>query len=148
MYATILNNCRPSRVSILLLLLCCWLQPGMALSSSSRDNDYEVHVHKGKVSETIDFFKSRNFWGAERHREDLDVPRIIVAVTSNRWETESQNIEVEVKKEFFYRAIVPMILLSNELILKERAEIEVVNQQRKAEDEIDPEMVPDIRTTS
>ena len=138
MYATILNNSRPSRVSVLLLLLCCWLQPGMAVSSPSKDNDYEVHVHKGEVSEIIDYFKSRKFWGAERHNKDLDVPRIIMAVTSNRWETESQNIEVEVKKELFYRAIVPMILLSNELILKERAEIEVVNQQRKAEDEIDP----------
>ena len=91
----------------------------MAVSSTSKDQDYEVHIHAGKVSETIDFFKSRNFWGAERHKDVLDVPRLIMAVTSNRWETESKNIEVEVKKEFFYRAIVPMVLLANELILKE-----------------------------
>ena len=139
MYSTIPEKKQIAKVSALLLLLFCWLQPGMAISSTSNDQDYEVLVHKGSVSETIDYFKSRNFWGAERHNEDLDVPRIIMAVTSNRWETESANIEVEVKKEFFYRAIVPMILLSNELILKERAEIEVIVQQRKAGDKIYPE---------
>jgi len=138
MYATLFNHSLPTKIFVLLLLLCCLLQPGMAVSSTSKDQDYEVHIHAGKVSETIDFFKSRNFWGAERHNEDLDVPRIIMAVTSNRWETESKNIEVEVKKEFFYRAIVPMVLLSNELILKERAEIEVIVQQRKAGDKINP----------
>ena len=139
MHATNTNNNRPSKVSVLLLLLLCWLQPGLAVSSTSKDIDYEVLVHAGKVSETIDIFKSKNFWGAERHDEDLDVPRIIIVVTSNRWETESENIEVEVKKEFFYRAIVPMILLSNELILKERAEIETISQQRNAGEEIPPD---------
>ena len=139
MHATFTNNKRPSKVSVLLLLLFCWLQPGLAVSSTSKDIDYEVLVHTGKVSETIDIFKSKNFWGAERHNEDLDVPRIIIAVTSNRWERESEQIEVEVKKEFFYRAIVPMILLSNELILKERAEIETISQQRNAGEEIPPE---------
>lgn len=139
MHATLTKNKRPSKVSVLLLLLLCWLQPGLAVSSTSKDIDYEVLVHTGKVSETIDIFKSKNFWGAERHNEDLDVPRIIIAVTSNRWERESEKIEVEVKKEFFYRAIVPMILLSNELILKERAEIETISQQRNAGEEIPPE---------
>lgn len=139
MHMTFHNKRRLAKVSVLLLLLCCWLQPSMADSSSSKDKDYEIFVHTGKVSETIEYFKSRNFWGAERHNEDLDVPRIIIAVTSNRWETESENIEVEIKKEFFYRAIVPMILLSNELILNERAELEAVSQQRNAGVDLPPD---------
>ena len=146
MYATLFNHSLPTKIFVLLLLLCCLLQPGMAVSSTSKDQDYEVHIHAGKVSETIDFFKSRNFWGAERHNEDLDVPRIIMAVTSNRWETESKIIEVEVKKEFFYRAIVPMVLLSNELILKERVEVEAIGQKRKAGNKVTPGQLARLKT--
>lgn len=138
MYATIIEIIRYGKVSVLLLLLCCWLQPGLAVGSESQGTDYDILIHTGKVSETIEIFKSRNFWGAESHNEDLDVPRIIIAVTSNRWETESQNVDVAIKKELFYRVIVPLVLLSNELILKERTEIEAVGQKRKAGDEIDP----------
>jgi len=129
---------RPMTIFIL-LVLSCWLPPGQANSSSTHDEDFEILVHTGKVSETIDLFKSRNFWGAEKHDEDLDVPRIIIAVTSNRWEAESQNIEVKIKKELFYRAIVPMVLLSNELIQKERAEIEATAKQRNSGEKIDLE---------
>lgn len=118
-----------------LLIMCAvsyWLSPSLAHSTSKPNEDYEIIVHTGKVSEAIDLFKSRNFWGAERHDQDLDVPRIIIAVTSNRWEAESQSVEVEIKKELFYRAIVPMVLLSNELIQKERQEIEAIAKQQQS----------------
>ncbi len=111
MYATLFNHSLPTKIFVLLLLLCCLLQPGMAVSSTSKDQDYEVHIHAGKVSETIDFFKSQISGVLKEHNEDLDVPRIIMAVTRNRWETRSKIIEVEVKKEFFYQAIVRMVLL-------------------------------------
>lgn len=114
------------------VMVCCfvWLSsPGLATAKS---NTYEIVVHGGQVEKTIDYFKNKNFWGASTHDKDLDVPRIILAVTSKRWEKESQKVEVKVKKELFYRAIVPMILYANELILKERQALEELNEiQRK-----------------
>ena len=115
-----------------IFLAICWFVPSVALSTTKPVEDYEILVHTGEVSDTIELFKSRDFWGAEEHAEDLNVPRIIIAVTSNRWEAESQNIEVAVKKELFYRAIVPMVLLANELIQKERQEIEALAEQMKS----------------
>ncbi|MBC2713565.1 MAG: glucosaminidase domain-containing protein [Desulfosarcina sp.] len=110
------------------VMLCCfvWLSsPGLATAKS---NTYEIVVHGGRVEKTIKYFKSKNFWGESTHDKDLDVPRIILAVTSNRWEKESQKVEVKVKKELFYRAIVPMVLFANELILKERQALEEFNE--------------------
>jgi uncharacterized FlgJ-related protein len=113
------------------VMVCCfvWLSsPGLVTAES---NTYEIVVHGGRVEKTIDYFKNKNFWGASTHDKDLDVPRIILAVTSKRWEKESQKVEVKVKKELFYRAIVPMILYANELILKERQALEEFNEIRR-----------------
>jgi Bax protein len=104
-------------------ILCCfaWLcSPGYAAAGN---NTYEIVVHPSLVEDSIEFFKSKNFWGEETHDKDLDVPRIIVVVTSKRWDEESKTIPVEIKKEIFYRALLPMILLAQELILKERQEL-------------------------
>lgn len=49
-----------------LLIMCAvsyWLSPSLAHSTSKPNEDYEIIVHTGKVSEAIDLFKSRNFWG-------------------------------------------------------------------------------------
>jgi Bax protein len=146
MNVTIIDIGRPVVISILVFILSCLLQPVMASSSSTEDKGYEIFVHTGEVGKSIDFLKSRNYWGADRHSKDLDVPRIILAVTSDRWEKESRNLEVEVKKEFFYRVIVPMILLSNELILEDRADIETIGQQMKTGDTIEPEQQARLNT--
>jgi Bax protein len=130
----ITNLLSTTKILLFSITLNCALLTGSAIYSSSAsaaEKSYEILVHSYQVEETIGFFKSRNFWGASTHGQDLEVPRIIIAVASDRWVKESQKIEVEVKKELFYRAIVPMILLSNELIQEERAEIEVFDRQIK-----------------
>ena len=146
MNVTIIDIGRPVVISILVFILSCLLQPVMVSSSSTEDKGYEIFVHTGEVGKAIDFFKSRNYWGADRHSKDLDVPRIILAVTSDRWEKESRNLEVEIKKELFYRVIVPMILLSNELILEDRADIETIGRHMKAGDTIEPEQQARLNT--
>jgi uncharacterized FlgJ-related protein len=87
---------------------------------------YEIYVHAGKVEDSIEFFKSRDFWGPESHEKDLDVPRIILVVASKRWEEESKKIPVQDKKEIFYRAIIPMILYANDLISRDRKALEML----------------------
>lgn len=131
--------CARSLTIIFLVALSYWGHPFYAHSSSAQDESYQIFIHTGKVSDAIDLFKSRNFWGAETHDADLDVPRIIMAVASERWDDESEDIEVEVKKELFYRVIVPMVLLSNELIEKERTEIEAMAAPIKSGDTLKPE---------
>ena len=131
-----LHFSRPLSIFIL-FLVSCWILPSTTQSTLKPVEDYEILVHTGKVSDAIELFKSRDFWGAEKHNEDLDVPRIIIAVASDRWESEAQDIEVEIKKELFYRVVVPMVLLANELIQKERQEIEVMAEQINSAGKID-----------
>ncbi len=111
----------------IMLCSCLWLSaPGFVCAKS---NSHEIMIHGGEVSDTIEYFKSQNFWGENSHDKDLDVPRIILAVTSKRWEKESQKVPVQVKKELFYRAIVPLVLFANELIMEEREELVILNKK-------------------
>lgn len=122
---------KPSRMTVyfLMVTVCCSVCLSFAESVTAKSNSYEIVVHAGEVEDTIEYFKSKNFWGEMNHEKDLDVPRIIFAVASKRWEKEAQNIPVAVKKELFYRAIVPLILLANELILDERQDLTVISEQ-------------------
>jgi uncharacterized FlgJ-related protein len=110
------------------IIISCfvWLSaPGIAAAKS---NTYEIMIHAGQLEETIAYFKSKNFWGESTHDKDLDVPRILVVVISEHWGKEVQKIPVEVKKELFYRALVPLVLYANELILKERQELMAISE--------------------
>ncbi|WP_163339449.1 glucosaminidase domain-containing protein [Desulfopila sp. IMCC35008] len=106
------------------LFLGSFFFPRVSSGISDKGEGYEILIHEGGITEIIEHFKSRKFWGESSHAQDLEVPRIILAVASGRWATESKSIDVGLKKELFYRSIVPMVLLSNELILKERADVE------------------------
>ncbi len=110
--------------SLMSLLLCLSLS-GFATAKSST---YEIKVLGGEIEKTIEYFKSKNFWGPESHDKDLEVPRTILTVTSKRWQKESQKVTVAVKKELFYRAIAPLVLLANELILEERQKLVAFNE--------------------
>lgn len=109
-------------------LLKCFILFSLLTSSAStsvaEDEKYTIFVHTGHVEKTIDYFKSKNFWGDARRDKDLDVPPIIIAVTTQKWDKEAQKVDVRTKKELFYRAIVPMVLYSNEIIEKEREKLQ------------------------
>lgn len=106
----------------------------------------EIRVHGGEVSDSIAFFKERNFWGPEKHSEQLTVPRVILAVTSKRWHEEAKKIPVQTKKELFYRAVVPMVLLANELIGAERQELQAMNKTVRANASLAPEAQQRLQT--
>jgi len=96
--------------------------------ANAKNHPYEIYVHAGLIEESIEYLKNKNFWNAKSHDNALDVPRIIIVATSNNWRKETKNVPVEVKKELFYRSILPMILFANELILDERQELEAISK--------------------
>lgn len=83
------------------------------------------------VEDSIEYLKSINYWNEKGHREELDVPRIIVIATTQHWKHRSEDIPVEVKKEIFYRTITPMVLYANELILDDRKALEKISEKLK-----------------
>ena len=113
------------RLSIIVSCFVWLSSPGIVAAKS---NNYEIMVHGGEIEETIAYFKSKNFWGKSTHNKDLDVPRLLIVVASKRWGKEAQKVPVEIKKELFYRALVPLILYANNLILKERQELVTISK--------------------
>ena len=116
-------------VSLFIITTCCFVSLSFVRSVTAKNNNYEIIVYTGEVGKTIEFLKSKNFWGASTHEKDLDVPRILLVVISKGWRKESQKIPVAVKKELFYRGIVPLILLANELILEEQRDVLVISEK-------------------
>jgi len=128
------NIIQPYKVSFsglaahLFIMLGCFVWLSSPATGATQNKKYAIMVHAGQVEETVAYFKSKNFWGETTHDKDMDVPRIILVVASKRWREESQKVPVEIKKELFYRALVPMVLYANELVLKERHELLVISE--------------------
>ena len=117
------------RASILGLIFM--LASAIILIRAPDASQYEILV-LGTVEETIAAYKQANFWGAVDRNKPLDVPRAIIVVINKSWREEAQQVTVSDKKELFFRGLVPLILYANELILKDRTQLESLMKRRKA----------------
>ena len=76
------------------------------------------------LEETINWFKTKNFWGEEKHTEQLEVPRALIVAISERWQKTAQNTPVPVKKEIFYRFMLPLVVHANTMVLDRRERLQ------------------------
>ncbi len=113
--------------SPLALLLCCLVVMSMPKQVAAQASKYEIYVHAGKHKDSVEYLKSINYWSSSSDPKDLSVPRIILVADSGRWQEESAGMPVDIKKELFYRSILPMVLLANELILEDRQKLASLN---------------------
>jgi uncharacterized FlgJ-related protein len=90
--------------------------------TSAQGIPYHIHVHAGLIEVSKEYLKKRNYWNEKSHHEAFDA-------SSQHWGPRSKKVPVEVKKELFYRTILPMVFYSNELIMKERQELEEINRK-------------------
>lgn len=129
----IYSNANIARYSptLILFVITALMALVTAVSVNAEGEKYTIHVHTGEVNQTIEYFKSKDFWGDAQRGEDLDVPPVIIAVTTQKWDKEAQKVDVRTKKELFYRAIVPMVLYSNELIKEERQQLLTLADKQK-----------------
>ncbi|MGO1120091.1 glucosaminidase domain-containing protein [Rhodovibrionaceae bacterium A322] len=72
------------------------------------------------LDDMIAFWKAEDFWGDVDVTQQLTVPPVYSMKTSRKLDDQIKAKPVEVKKELFYRGAVPLILLSNDQILKQR----------------------------
>jgi Bax protein len=114
---------------LLLLALFAWTVPAQS---------QEVIVFAG-IDEAIEMMKQENFWGEEQRGKQLDVPRIIFTGINPRWRTTSQSLPVPQKKEIFYRAMLPLILHANSMVLDRRERLLELKEAFEAGDEIAPD---------
>jgi uncharacterized FlgJ-related protein len=103
----------------------------MIFISSADAREYEIIV-LGTVDETIELYKKADFWGEVDRSKPLDVPRAITVVINESWSEQAKEVTVAVKKELFFRTLVPLVLYANELILRDRTRLEDLAKRRKA----------------
>ena len=114
---------------LLLLALFAWTVPAQS---------QEVIVFSS-IDEAIEMMKQEDFWGEAQRGEQLDVPRIIFTGINPRWRTTSQSLPVPQKKEIFYRAMLPLILHANSMVLDRRERLLELKEAFEAGDDIAPD---------
>jgi len=78
----------------------------------------EVHIHS--IDDLIILFKKHNYTAEDWNAGNRAVPRIIFDAVHKRWKKSSNHMPVKQKKSVFFHLMTPLILMSNENILKEQ----------------------------
>lgn len=99
-------------IGVVLLAACTLMQ-------NSPAQGQEVIVIAG-IDDAVTWFKSEDFWGESERGEQLTVPHAILTGINPRWRETSQKLPVPQKKEIFYRAMVPLILHANKMVMARR----------------------------
>lgn len=72
------------------------------------------------VEELDQLLNDLNYTSSNWKKKNREVPRLHLAEIAEAWKTTSETIPVETKKTIFFRLMTPLILSSNEAIIKER----------------------------
>ena len=97
----------------------------MLLVPAAQAQTPEIRIF-GSSDEIVAEYKSSGYWGKIEKGTVIEVPPYLTVATSPTWNEDSAALPVEVKKELFYRTLLPLVLYSNELILQDRARLEMV----------------------
>ncbi len=105
---------KPTRIALLLLVT-------VTIASQPANAQQTVEIRSPK--ETIEFFKSRAFWGPEKRGKTLQTPRAYTVRVAKSFDKVIRELPVSVKKELFYRSALPLILVANEEIMADRKRV-------------------------
>ena len=78
----------------------------------------------GSSDEVGAWLQAENWWGESLRAEQLEVPRAVITGINPRWRQTAQQLIVADKKEVFYRFMLPLVVLANELVMDRRASLE------------------------
>ena len=89
------------------------------LFSSFNVHSQDVRVFAG-YEQSIAWMETIDWWGEELRAEQLQVPRTLLVAISPSWRDEAAEMPVMVKKEFFYRCLLPLVTHANWLVRQRR----------------------------
>jgi uncharacterized FlgJ-related protein len=79
----------------------------------------EVTVLPGYEA-AIEWLQSIDWWGEDLRSEQLKTPRTLLIATSPQWRKSAPQMPVAMKKEFFYRSLLPLVVHANTMVMKRR----------------------------
>ena len=97
------------------LLLGVMLVPYWA----SADNLPEIQIISS-VDESIKLYSAVDYWGDLNPGKILEVPPYFVVATTKVWQKQAAALPVSIKKELFYRSLLPLVLYANDIITADR----------------------------
>jgi len=107
------------------------------LDTVNASRKLEIRSYK----DMLDLFEKLNYTPEAWQAGIREIPRVYLSLIGDRWgSTTTKEITVEYKKRLFFRGIAPLVLRSNELILKDRNRLEEIrssNQQNTSISETD-----------
>ena len=92
----------------------------LLLFSSFNVYAQEVRVFSG-YEQSIAWMESIGWWGKELRAEQMQVPRTLLIAISPAWRENAAQMPVDMKKEFFYRCLLPLVTHANWLVRQRRA---------------------------
>ena len=114
----------PINMKQLIFLLLVTLPFSMLNSSYAASNVTKtIEVELNSLDELMALFEKYNYTSKAWQAGSREIPRITFDNVSERWQQTSHNIPVKQKKQVFFRLMAPLVLMSNENILQERAYI-------------------------
>jgi Bax protein len=120
------NRIRSIFRSLIILTVLSWAIP-------AQSQDVIVFA---SIEEVIEWLQKENFWGEDRHDDQLAVPRVVLMGINPRWRTAVEELPVSHKKEIFYRAMLPLILHANSMVLDRREGLLRLQESLKSGDGI------------
>ena len=119
---------RPGLMFVLLFLAACVNAADYSAATGGEPDPRVVPL--ANYQATLDLFAELDYTPETWTAGIREVPRIYLSEISPRWsKTTTQEIDVKLKKQLFFRAIGPLALRSNELILADRARLEELSQR-------------------
>ncbi len=99
--------------------------------------DDSSKVEVGSYKDVLELFGKLNYTPESWQTGIREVPRAYLVIIGDRWgSSTTKEITVLNKKQLFFRGIAPLILNSNELILKDRSRLERIRSSLLAQDSI------------
>ncbi len=121
---------------LVMLALVAWMLPARS---------QEVLVF-ASIEDTIEWLQQEKFWGEENRDEQLEVPRVLLTGINPRWRAAAQQMPVSHKKEIFYRALLPLILHANNMILDRRARLLEARAKLESGESLSPDELEQLRS--
>lgn len=100
------------------------------------DNSQKKEISSYK--DILELYETLNYTPEAWQAGIREIPRVYLTTIGDRWgKTTTKEIDVLLKKQLFFRGLTPMILHSNELILKDRKRLEEIRTTMQGNNLID-----------
>jgi uncharacterized FlgJ-related protein len=130
------DRIRAAGYSLVIFAFVAWAIPAQS---------QEVVVF-ASIDDVIEWLQEEDFWGEEKRGQQLEVPRVILTGINPRWRSTAQALPVSHKKEIFYRAMLPLVLHANSMVLDRRSKLLNLKRAVESGNEISPEELGMLRS--